>query len=113
MFKFLGKKIQDLFQGRTLDEEAIEQLEEIFYQSDLGSELSSQLTEKVRALYKKKAQVTSEEILKEIKQDLLDEMIQLPSPGSMATIPPHVILIVGVNGNGKTTSVAKLAYYLQ
>lgn len=109
MFKFLGKKIRSLFQGK-IDEEAIEHLEELFYQADLGSQMSAALAEKVRTLYRKKPHLTSDEILKEVKEELLAELIQIPSH----TIPqgnPHVILIVGVNGNGKTTSVAKLAYF--
>ena len=108
MFKFLGKKIRDLFKGKV-DEEALDRLEELFYQADLGSHMSAELTEKVRSLYKKNPNLTSEEILAEIKKDLLAELTQLPF--SPVKGNPHVILIVGVNGNGKTTSVAKLAYH--
>ena len=108
MFKFLGKKIRDLFKAKV-DEEALEHLEELFYQADLGSQTSAELTDKIRALYKKNPNLSTEEILAEVKRDLLAEFPQSPTP----LIPgnPHVILIVGVNGNGKTTSVAKLAYH--
>ena len=108
MFKFLGKKIRDLFKGKV-DEEALERLEELFYQADLGSQTSAELTEKVRALYKKNPNLTSDEILAVVKTDLLAELNQIPSYPIQGN--PHVILIVGVNGNGKTTSVAKLAYH--
>ncbi len=111
MFKFLGKKIRELFQGKV-DEEAIERLEELFYQADLGSETSQLLADKVRSLYKKRPNLTSDEILAEIKQDLVAELNQLPARSAIEG-KPHVILVVGVNGNGKTTSVAKLAYYFQ
>ncbi len=108
MFRFLGKKIRDLFKGKV-DEEALERLEELFYQADLGSQMSAELTEKVRALYKKNPNLSVEEILTEVKKDLLAELTQIPSNPIQGN--PHVILIVGVNGNGKTTSVAKLAYH--
>jgi len=108
MLRFLGKKIRELFKGKV-DEAAIERLEEIFYQADLGSEISAHLTEKVRLLYKKKPDLTTEEILQTVKQDLLAEIIPPPVPTFQGQ--PHVILIVGVNGNGKTTSIAKLAHH--
>ena len=78
MFKFLGKKIRDLFQGKV-DEDALERLEELFYQADLGSETSALLTEKVRALYRKHPDLNSEEILAEIKKDLLAELTHIPA----------------------------------
>ena len=67
MFKFfkklgLGKKIRSLFQ-KKVDEEAIEELEKLFYEIDLGSEIAHELTEKVRTLYRKKGEMTSDEAL--------------------------------------------------
>lgn len=111
MFKFLGQKIRSLFSGKV-NEETIDQLEELFYQADLGSQTSNELSQKVRDLCKKKSDLSTDEILSEIKRDLLEQMrlVSLPetAPGN-----PHVILIVGVNGNGKTTSIAKLAHHFQ
>jgi len=111
MFKYLGKKIRELFRGKV-DEESVEKLEELFYHADLGSALSAELTEKVRTLSRKKPNLTSEEILFDVKQNLLAQLAAIPKL-SVTQGKPHVILIVGVNGNGKTTSVAKLAFYLQ
>ncbi len=110
MFKFfqkssLGKKIRSLFQ-RKVDEEAIDELEKLFFEVDLGSEIASELTEKVRKLFRKNPETTSETILDEIKRDLISSI--KPSQHALST-SPHVILIVGVNGNGKTTTIAKLA----
>jgi fused signal recognition particle receptor len=111
MFKLLGKKIRELFTGKV-NEETITQLEELFYQADLGSQTSTALAEKVRLLCQRKPDLTSEEILKEVKQDLISQLALIPVP-PLITGKPHVILIVGVNGNGKTTSIAKLASHFQ
>ncbi len=109
MFKFLGKKIRELFKGKV-DEEKIEELEELFYQADLGSETSLELAELVRKLYKKN--VSGDALLQGIKEELLRQLHAIPlSEESLGS--PHVVLIVGVNGNGKTTTVAKLAHYYQ
>lgn len=107
MFKFFGKKIRDLF-SKGANEETIEALEALFYEADLGGTASSELAEFARKLSKKNT--SSEDILKGIKEELLNQLLNLPSfEQNVGT--PHVILIVGVNGNGKTTTTAKLAYH--
>lgn len=112
MLKFLGKKIRELFKGKV-DEESIEKLEELFYQADLGTQISSELALKVRTLYKKNPNLSIEGIIQEIKKDLLEQLSSSSKKSEPSAAPPFVILIVGVNGNGKTTSVAKLAHFYQ
>lgn len=109
MFKFLGQKIRALFKG-NLNEEVLESLEELFYQADLGSDLSTELANKVRALSKKG--LKPDQILEEIQKDLVTQLEAVPQTQTL-TDTPHIILIVGVNGNGKTTSIAKLAHHFQ
>ena len=109
MFKFLGQKFRELFKGKV-DEEKLEKLEQLFYEADLGVQTSAKLTDQVRKLYQKNPKISVDEILKEIKSELLSEFKTIPV-ASDEKAKPHVILIVGVNGNGKTTSIAKLAHY--
>ncbi|MCH9609814.1 MAG: Signal recognition particle receptor FtsY [Chlamydiales bacterium] len=108
MFKYLGKKLRNLFGGK-IDEEVLEKVEELFYEADLGAQTSASLTDHVRTLYKKNSKISYEDILKEIKEQLIEKLGAQPT--TSPTTSPHVILIVGVNGNGKTTSIAKLAHH--
>lgn len=111
MLKFLGQKFRSLFKGK-IDEEQLEELEQLFYEADLGVQTSADLTNKVREIYKKNPQISADEILKNIKEELVTQLKLAPT-ASVERGSPHVVLIVGVNGNGKTTSIAKLAKYYQ
>lgn len=106
----LGNKLRALF-SRGLDEATIEQLEQLFYESDLGLETAAELTKKIQQLHRENPSLDTEGLIAEIRKHLIQILSQ--HPASLTTVPPEkgplVILVVGVNGNGKTTSVAKLA----
>jgi fused signal recognition particle receptor len=107
----IGGKLSSLFKGK-IDESTLERLEQLLYEADLGVHYAKQLTNNIRELLKKNPDATSEQLIQEIRQALLKD-IQADSINDLAGTlvgQPHVILIVGVNGNGKTTSVAKLAH---
>lgn len=110
----LGNKLRDLFNGQ-IDAQTLEQLEQLFYEADLGHLTASELTEKVRQIHRKNPQIDAEGLITAIKKDLTSLLSQHPTNLVSVTKEegPLVILVVGVNGNGKTTSVAKLAKYLQ
>ncbi len=108
----IGAKLRSLFQGK-IDEESLEKLEQIFYEADLGLSYAEELTTFVRTRLKANPDLTSEALIEEIRQKLLEQMLAIEAKHPKVTAPakPLVILIVGVNGNGKTTSIAKLANY--
>lgn len=101
----LGQKIRSLF-SQKIDEAAYAELEKLFYEADLGAALSAELVDKVRSLLSKRTDMPTDEILQAIRSELLSFFTEIKT-ASVAS--PHVILIVGVNGSGKTTSLAKLA----
>lgn len=106
MFKYFGDKFRQLFKGKV-DEETLEKVEELFFEADLGARTSEELTDRVRSLYQKNSKISYTEILDEIKKELVGKLGAIETAELKGS--PHVVLIVGVNGNGKTTSIAKLA----
>ena len=108
----IGDKLHALFRGK-LDEEALERLEQILYEADLGVQTAQELTQKIRELHSKHPEYKDQELLAALKKEVLQQLkIETPTALS-AEKPPQVILIVGVNGNGKTTTIAKLAHKFQ
>lgn len=110
----LGNKLRSLF-SKKIDAETLEQLEQLFYEADLGLQTATELTEKVRTLHAQDSKLGSEGILTAIRQELTSLLSQHPTDLVQISEDkiPMVLLIVGVNGNGKTTTVAKLARYFQ
>jgi len=102
----LGRKIRSLF-SKGGDESAYQDLEKLLYEADLGAPLAAELVEKTRAYLKKNP---TGDILPFVKQQILSLFPAAPHPPLHS---PHVILFVGVNGSGKTTSLAKLAKHYQ
>jgi len=105
-----SQKIRALF-SKEMSEETLDQLEEILYEADLGVQSAIQLTESAKKRHRNNPNLTSEEHIEHLKHDILDmidhenrDLIQISEEQK-----PLVILIVGVNGHGKTTSIAKLA----
>ncbi len=110
----LGNKLRTLFQG-DFDEDTLEDLEQLLYEADLGVKTAMDLTEKIREYHRSNPNLDAEDYLNKLKE----EVLALLGKGShgIAEIPselgPSVILVVGVNGSGKTTSIAKIANTLK
>jgi fused signal recognition particle receptor len=105
--RITGRIEKVLIATKEIDENVLEELEEILITSDLGVKTTEDL------LYKIRGQVSRKELkdaaaLKEALRARLLEIIDLPS-NPVPSVKPLVIMMVGVNGVGKTTTIAKLA----
>jgi fused signal recognition particle receptor len=103
-------KVNAALEGRsTLDEETLEFLEEALISADLGVETSLELVDNLRRDVRPRESV---DVFK-LRERLVDEMsillLDAPQPPRRRSDGPRITLVVGVNGVGKTTSVAKLA----
>lgn len=99
-----AKKIKALF-SKDLNDDSFEHLEQIFYEADLGAATAIDLVDKIKGLTRKNANISTDEILAFVKRELQKVFVQK----QVVFANPHVILLVGVNGSGKTTTLAKLA----
>lgn len=110
----LGDKLRSLFSS-PLDEEKLEELEQILFEADLGSEIALEATDKLRTFSRAHPDASGEAFLKEMKAFAHALLAAPPQVSSTTPSPemPKVILIVGVNGSGKTTTAAKLAAHLK
>jgi len=102
---FLGQKIKNLF-SKGYNEEACDDLERLLYEADLGAELAAEIVDEVRRYSRKNPEATSDEIVAFVKERILSIFTESPP---QKTAHPTIILVVGVNGSGKTTTLAKLA----
>ncbi|HET6204355.1 MAG TPA: signal recognition particle-docking protein FtsY [Planctomycetota bacterium] len=98
--------------GRDLDEPFLDRLEEVLYTADLGS-AASPLVEEVRRAYKRREIKTTGEVLPFLRAALLRRLEGCGGGIAFASSGPTVVLVAGVNGSGKTTTIAKLARHLQ
>jgi len=105
----LSGRIRSLF-GRYVDETKLEELEEILFEADLGSALISRLMQEVRAVLKEK-ELSVDALLLFLEKTLLSSVVSLPSKLQIREEGPTVILLIGANGTGKTTAIAKLSSF--
>ncbi len=106
---FLNTDIEDLFSGkRKFDEEMLEELEELLITSDIGVRTAMDLIEKIS---RKASKIDNVDSLKAILREEIFTLIDdAPSEDKgVATQGPRVVMVVGVNGVGKTTTIGKIA----
>ena len=105
-------RVHDLFVSmRKVDEDLLDELEEILITSDVGVETTEKIIAKLRRRIQENRITESEDAYNALK-DVIGEMIQDGEPLDLST-KPSVVLVIGVNGVGKTTSIAKIANYLK
>lgn len=98
--------------GRTVDQSFLDDLEARLIQADVGVAATTRIIDRVRDVYGDKT--ADEDLLEFVKAELKD-LLADPRPGTLAVaaVRPTVYLVAGVNGSGKTTSIAKLAQRLK
>ena len=91
--------------GRAIDDDVMEDLEELLITADIGVQTSMDLIERISS-----SKISDAE---QLKQQLCTEILSILKPGTAAvnlpSASPHIIMVVGVNGVGKTTTIGKLA----
>jgi len=105
----LGEGITGIFTRRRLDDETLEELEELLIQADMGMAIADEVTGRLR-----KTRFGQEVSPEEVRAALAEVIVELIEPIAKPLkidpgLKPHVILVVGVNGSGKTTTIGKLA----
>lgn len=93
---------------RKVDEEFLEELEEILIMSDIGMETSTKIINKLRTRVKRENLKEENEVKEALRQEMKEILDEIPAELHLDT-KPSIILVVGVNGVGKTTSIGKIA----
>jgi fused signal recognition particle receptor len=106
----LSSGLGRIFAGKgKIDEELLEDLEATFLQTDMGVKMTSRLMESVRELYKSEKGLGRDRLLRGLQEEVAAALGAESASLNVSPTPPTVILVVGVNGTGKTTTIAKLA----
>jgi fused signal recognition particle receptor len=105
----LGEGITSIFTRRRLDDATLEELEELLISADMGTGIAAEVTGMLR-----KSRFGQEVSPEEVRAALADCILELVEPIAKPlridrTKQPHVVLVIGVNGSGKTTTIGKLA----
>ncbi len=105
-------KLNNVFSThKKINDDLLEEIEEILITGDVGVETTLEIIDHLREQAKKQKIETVEDVRRVLKEELSKQLIA-PSQQEV-TQKPFVILVVGVNGTGKTTSIAKLAHHFQ
>ena len=108
----LSNTLGQVFTGFSeLDDDFYDELEESLILADLGVETSTKATDRLRKVIKEQHLKTTEEAKAALK-DILVEMLSVGNTGLNLTTTPSVMLVIGVNGVGKTTTIGKIATQL-
>ena len=101
--------IASIFTKRKLDEEMLQELEDILIQADLGIDMTERIIERLRK-ERFDRDVSPEEVQAVMAEEIARVMKRVEQPFEMdSTHKPFVVLVVGVNGSGKTTTIGKMA----
>jgi fused signal recognition particle receptor len=105
--------VDDLLRrGRGMDEALYRELEELLIVADVGAEATRRLLDGIRREAKKQGMIDAHEIIPLLRREVLEILRPYEAPLSIegAGVDPFVVMVIGVNGVGKTTTIGKLAY---
>ncbi len=106
-------RIEDVIFRNKIDEEMMEELEETLILSDISMDTTMKITEKLRKNIKTEKIDTPEGVMEELKKIITEMIGDDIEKHQLCKDTPLVMLMIGVNGSGKTTSIAKLAHMLK
>ena len=107
--KSFDEKINNVFSNfRKVDEEFLDELEEVLIMSDIGVETSTKIIDSLRERIKKEKIEGEEEVKKALREEM-QKILDVADVSLHLNTKPSVILVIGVNGVGKTTSIGKIA----
>ena len=107
-------RVEDLVRGKTeIDAKLLEELEETLIAGDVGVGTAQEVLEAVRGQVSRGQLLEPSRLKSAVKAELLNILKQTADGLPRAVVPPVVILVVGVNGTGKTTTIGKLAFQLR
>jgi fused signal recognition particle receptor len=101
-------KAMHLFDRASIDESIWNELEEVLIAADVGMETTGKLIDMTKKRVKEERLQDGSQVREALKKEMID-ILSLPLREPQETSSPRVILVIGVNGSGKTTSIAKLA----
>ena len=105
----IDEKINNVFSVfRKVHEELLEELEEVLVMSDIGMETSVKIIDELRNKIKKE-KIEDEQDVKKALKEIMADILNVAEPKLNLETKPSVILVIGVNGVGKTTSIGKIA----
>src|SRR5207249_4962903 len=105
----LMEKLEDAVSGRKeIDAEVLEELEYALITADIGARTTSEILERIRQRVERHLAGDAFELKGLIREHLLEILQATERPVPLVAAPPAVIMVVGVNGAGKTTSIGKL-----
>ncbi|MAK64959.1 MAG: signal recognition particle-docking protein FtsY [Maricaulis sp.] len=108
----LGESVTAIFTKRKLDSAALEELEDALIAADLGAHTAMRVTDRL-AKDRFDKEVTDEEVREALADVVAESLTPLEKPLEMSGERPQVVVFVGVNGSGKTTTLGKIAVKLK
>ncbi|MBP8134458.1 MAG: signal recognition particle-docking protein FtsY, partial [Zoogloea sp.] len=109
----IGGGLSSLFSRRKIDEELLEELEATLLMADCGVDATQHLLKELRLRWKRDKLETADQLQGALAEGLLSILAPLEKPLEISAHKPYIIMIAGVNGSGKTTSIGKLAKHFQ